>query len=322
MDVAVAGRPDCATSVEQTVRAFSFAVERGWAFYWGTARWQPSAVFVCFSDRRLCSPVWSDPHHCLRLEATELFTNMHTICTAYSVCAGGARDRATPEPRAASARTQRVQYAAPREARRLRRRQQLQSSQCAHSRAHQTDSESESLTTNNSRRTVRRTRRGGVLAARVRHPFRKVRRRPAGRLARHSARLRVDGARASARIRRALVSRRRDRRRVRLSGPLASCGRREFGGGAERRRREWSRFVVVDRRGIALHCGAGRARGADGQRAGGRAGRREGARVGVVSAREAAPSGRHRRAPLVFARAARHRYRTAPYRIVLHRVKW
>lgn len=39
LDVVFAHRPDPVTPIRETVRAFSDAIERGWAHYWGTSEW-------------------------------------------------------------------------------------------------------------------------------------------------------------------------------------------------------------------------------------------------------------------------------------------
>lgn len=39
VDVISAHRPDRLTPMEETVRAFNYVIEKGWAFYWGTSMW-------------------------------------------------------------------------------------------------------------------------------------------------------------------------------------------------------------------------------------------------------------------------------------------
>lgn len=39
VDIVFAHRPDIFTPIEETVRAFNFVIEQGWAFYWGTSEW-------------------------------------------------------------------------------------------------------------------------------------------------------------------------------------------------------------------------------------------------------------------------------------------
>ncbi|KAI9331051.1 NADP-dependent oxidoreductase domain-containing protein [Obelidium mucronatum] len=39
VDLIFAHRPDPETPLEETVRAFNYVIEQGWAFYWGTSEW-------------------------------------------------------------------------------------------------------------------------------------------------------------------------------------------------------------------------------------------------------------------------------------------
>ncbi|KAJ3023125.1 UNVERIFIED_CONTAM: hypothetical protein HDU68_008767 [Siphonaria sp. JEL0065] len=39
VDLIFAHRPDPDTPMEETVRAFNYVIEKGWAFYWGTSEW-------------------------------------------------------------------------------------------------------------------------------------------------------------------------------------------------------------------------------------------------------------------------------------------
>ncbi|TEB16533.1 Aldo/keto reductase [Coprinellus micaceus] len=39
VDVIFAHRPDATTPIEETVRAFNYVIEKGWAFYWATSEW-------------------------------------------------------------------------------------------------------------------------------------------------------------------------------------------------------------------------------------------------------------------------------------------
>ncbi|KAI5821485.1 NADP-dependent oxidoreductase domain-containing protein [Pyronema omphalodes] len=39
VDLVYAHRPDRFTPMEETVRAFNYVIEKGWAFYWGTSEW-------------------------------------------------------------------------------------------------------------------------------------------------------------------------------------------------------------------------------------------------------------------------------------------
>ncbi|KAL4523004.1 hypothetical protein Ndes2526B_g07813 [Nannochloris sp. 'desiccata'] len=44
VDVVFAHRPDPTTPIEETVRAFNWVIEQGWAFYWGTSEWPVEAI--------------------------------------------------------------------------------------------------------------------------------------------------------------------------------------------------------------------------------------------------------------------------------------
>uniref|UniRef100_A0A1I8HJP4 Aldo_ket_red domain-containing protein n=1 Tax=Macrostomum lignano TaxID=282301 RepID=A0A1I8HJP4_9PLAT len=48
VDIVFANRPDPLTPMEEIVRAFSFCIDRGWAFYWGTSRWVALGPFFRF----------------------------------------------------------------------------------------------------------------------------------------------------------------------------------------------------------------------------------------------------------------------------------
>lgn len=44
VDVLFAHRPDPNTPIEETVRAFNFCIDNGWAFYWGTSEWSVEQI--------------------------------------------------------------------------------------------------------------------------------------------------------------------------------------------------------------------------------------------------------------------------------------
>jgi aryl-alcohol dehydrogenase-like predicted oxidoreductase len=43
-DLIFAHRPDDATPIEETVRAFNFVLDQGWALYWGTSEWSKEQI--------------------------------------------------------------------------------------------------------------------------------------------------------------------------------------------------------------------------------------------------------------------------------------
>lgn len=44
VDIIYAHRPDRLTPMEETVRAFNYVIEKGWAFYWGTSQWSADEI--------------------------------------------------------------------------------------------------------------------------------------------------------------------------------------------------------------------------------------------------------------------------------------
>ncbi|GAB1198380.1 hypothetical protein APSETT444_007699 [Aspergillus pseudonomiae] len=44
VDIIYAHRPDRLTPMEETVRAFNFVIDQGWAFYWGTSEWSADEI--------------------------------------------------------------------------------------------------------------------------------------------------------------------------------------------------------------------------------------------------------------------------------------
>ncbi|KAL4806741.1 NADP-dependent oxidoreductase domain-containing protein [Aspergillus unguis] len=44
VDIIYAHRPDRLTPMEETVRAFNFVIDQGWAFYWGTSEWTAGEI--------------------------------------------------------------------------------------------------------------------------------------------------------------------------------------------------------------------------------------------------------------------------------------
>ncbi len=45
----VTSDPDRRASIEEIVRACSFVVNQGWAFYWGTSNWSTEDLMVCIN---------------------------------------------------------------------------------------------------------------------------------------------------------------------------------------------------------------------------------------------------------------------------------
>lgn len=52
VDIVFANRPDPYTPMEEIVRAFTHAINQGWAMYWGTSRWAPMEIMEAYSVAR------------------------------------------------------------------------------------------------------------------------------------------------------------------------------------------------------------------------------------------------------------------------------
>lgn len=98
LDVVYAHRPDPATPIGETVRAFSDAIDRGWAHYWGTSEWSADEIRVALAiaDRHhLHAPITEQPQYHLlhrtrmELEYRRLFADTGYGTTTWSPLAGG-----------------------------------------------------------------------------------------------------------------------------------------------------------------------------------------------------------------------------------------
>jgi voltage-dependent potassium channel beta subunit len=66
VDIVYAHRPDRLTPMEETVRAFNYVIEKGWAFYWGTSEWSADEISeACGIANRLglIAPVAEQPQY-------------------------------------------------------------------------------------------------------------------------------------------------------------------------------------------------------------------------------------------------------------------
>ncbi|KAL2819302.1 NADP-dependent oxidoreductase domain-containing protein [Aspergillus cavernicola] len=64
VDIIYAHRPDRLTPMEETVRAFNFVIEKGWAFYWGTSEWSADEIAEACGIAKslgLISPIVEQP---------------------------------------------------------------------------------------------------------------------------------------------------------------------------------------------------------------------------------------------------------------------
>lgn len=98
LDVVYAHRPDPATPIGETVRAFSDAIDRGWAHYWGTSEWSADEIreALAIADRHhLHAPITEQPQYHLlhrtrmELEYRRLFADTGYGTTTWSPLAGG-----------------------------------------------------------------------------------------------------------------------------------------------------------------------------------------------------------------------------------------
>lgn len=98
LDVVYAHRADAHTPIGETVRAFSDAIDRGWAHYWGTSEWAADEIreAIAIADRHhLHAPITEQPqYHVLHrtrmeIEYRRLFDDTGYGTTTWSPLAGG-----------------------------------------------------------------------------------------------------------------------------------------------------------------------------------------------------------------------------------------
>lgn len=66
VDVVHAHRADATVPMEEIVRAFTYVIEKGWAFYWGTSEWSAQQIqeAVTVAERfKLIAPVVEQPQY-------------------------------------------------------------------------------------------------------------------------------------------------------------------------------------------------------------------------------------------------------------------
>lgn len=64
VDIVYAHRPDRLTPMEETVRAFNYVIEQGWAFYWGTSEWSADEISEACGiakELRMVAPIVEQP---------------------------------------------------------------------------------------------------------------------------------------------------------------------------------------------------------------------------------------------------------------------
>ena len=97
--VIYAHRPDHSTPIEETVRAFNFVIEQGWAFYWQA----PQSWFLTHNRLHVSSfnKVWTLTNFVEGFaSAVQLYRNqMHPRApfTGWSDCSGGCKDLTAQE---------------------------------------------------------------------------------------------------------------------------------------------------------------------------------------------------------------------------------
>ncbi len=98
LDVVYAHRPDPHTPIGETVRAFSDAIDRGWAHYWGTSEWSADEIRVAIAiaeRHHLHAPITEQPQYHLlhrtrmEVEYRRLFADTGYGTTTWSPLAGG-----------------------------------------------------------------------------------------------------------------------------------------------------------------------------------------------------------------------------------------
>jgi len=98
VDVVFAHRPDVDTPIEETVRAFNYVIDKGWAYYWGTSEWSAEqiATAVGVANRLgLIAPVVEQPQYSLlcrtrfESEYARLYKDIGLGTTIWSPLASG-----------------------------------------------------------------------------------------------------------------------------------------------------------------------------------------------------------------------------------------
>ncbi|KAG8219205.1 NADP-dependent oxidoreductase domain-containing protein [Butyriboletus roseoflavus] len=98
VDVIFAHRPDYSTPMEETVRAFNYVIEKGWAFYWATSEWSARDIEEAYhiADKlNLIPPIAEQcQHHMFHRERPEkeyapLYKKYAIGTTVWSALASG-----------------------------------------------------------------------------------------------------------------------------------------------------------------------------------------------------------------------------------------
>jgi voltage-dependent potassium channel beta subunit len=98
VDLIFCHRPDPDTPIEETVRAMSHVIERGWAFYWGTSEWSAAEITEAYRIARqehLNPPVMEQPQYNMfhrqrvEVEYARLYEEIGLGTTIWSPLASG-----------------------------------------------------------------------------------------------------------------------------------------------------------------------------------------------------------------------------------------
>ncbi|EPT01672.1 hypothetical protein FOMPIDRAFT_124742 [Fomitopsis schrenkii] len=98
VDIIFAHRPDSSVPIEETVRAFNWVIDQGWAFYWGTSEWSAREIEEAHhvADKLgLIGPIAEQcEHHMLHRDRPEgeyapIYNKYGTGTTVFSALAGG-----------------------------------------------------------------------------------------------------------------------------------------------------------------------------------------------------------------------------------------
>jgi voltage-dependent potassium channel beta subunit len=98
VDIIFAHRPDYATPVEETCRAFDYLINHGKAFYWGTSEWPADRIveaYACCDRLGLIRPIVEQPQYSMVVrerfekEYSLLFREHEMGTTIWSPLAGG-----------------------------------------------------------------------------------------------------------------------------------------------------------------------------------------------------------------------------------------
>ncbi|KAH8111866.1 voltage-gated potassium channel beta-2 subunit [Phellopilus nigrolimitatus] len=98
VDVIFAHRPDKSVPIEETVRAFNYVIDKGWAFYWGTSEWDALEIAEAYhvaEKLNLIPPIAEQVQHNMFVrqrpegEYASIYAKYGIGTTVFSALAGG-----------------------------------------------------------------------------------------------------------------------------------------------------------------------------------------------------------------------------------------